>query len=70
MRIQSIQFLPLYLDLDINIFGNIINVSHDILDFLNLNTSLFDYSCHVICLCHYSHVAIVLYPHLLLVGTI
>ena len=70
MRIQPLKLLTLILDLNIDILGNIIDVTHNFLDLFYLNTSLLNDCGHVVSLCHHPQVLIVLYSHLLLICSV
>jgi hypothetical protein len=70
MLVQPIQLLPLRLDLNIDVLGDVIDVSHDIFDLLDFYAPLIDDCGHVVRLRHHPDVLIVLYSHLHLVGSV
>ena len=70
MLVQPVQLLPLRLDLDIDVLGDVVDVSHDILDLLDFYTPLIDDCGHVVRLSHHSDVLIVLYFHLHLISSV
>ena len=70
MLIQPLQLLPLRLDFDIDVLGDVVYVSHDALDLLNFYAPLIDDCSHVVRLRHHLDVLIVLYSHLHLVSSV
>lgn len=68
--VKPVQLLPLRLDLDINVFGDVVYVSHDILNLLDFHTPLIDDCGHVVRLSHHPDVLIVLYFHLHLISSV
>ena len=70
MQFKPVHLLPLPLDFDIYVLGDVVNVSHDILDLLDFHTPLIDDCSHVVRLRHHSNVLIVLYSHLHLISSI
>ena len=68
--VEPVKLLPLVLNLDIDILGNIVNVSHYIFDLLNLDSSLLDDRGHVVDFGNYFDVLVILDAHLLLLGSL
>jgi len=68
--VKPVQLLPLRLDLNIDVLGDVVDVSHDILDLLYFHAPLIDDGGHVVRLSHHPDVLIVLYSHLHLISSV